>query len=318
MSDSHSQRPPINSDSFDENKAHEDQGIHVEHGDQTFESPTLAEIAKNIEINTQPSAPVDHPTTSSKEFEVKTQPAFPVDIPSLSSKEFEIKTQPALPLDHPTTSSSCGNACSSDKACFSGSFCNPHVRDLLLWKCPVGTGIVFAGLLLIQFSLVCHSVISVVAYQGLAILAASLAFKLYTQFVSNSVVKCDALKCVNNCDWKVSEDALVKFAQKLTNCINSSTACARDLFLFKNYAKTAKFAAFLYFLTYLGACFNLLTLLIIDTIALFTLPKIYVTYKHEIDHVVKLLLAHIKEHKKTVRAKLVDVPFIGQMLKKRD
>jgi hypothetical protein len=311
MSDS--EPPPVTSDHFDENKTHEDFSVtqqlldsaikdhdfHVEHGDQSFESPIVAEIVKTFEIKTQPSFPVDHPTTP--------------------SKEFETKTQPALPLDHPTTSSSCsGNECASDKACCPSNFCNPHVRDLLLWKCPVGTGIVFAGLLLIQFSLVCHSVISVVAYEGLAILAASLAFKLYTQFVSNSVVKCDALKCVNNCDWKVSEDALVKFAQKLSRIINSSTACARDLFLFKNYVKTAKFAAFLYFLTYLGACFNLLTLLIIDTIALFTLPKIYVTYKNEIDHLVKLFLAHVKEYKKTLRAKLVDVPFIGQMLKKRD
>jgi len=146
----------------------------------------------------------------------------------------------------------------------------PKVRNIVYWNCPLTSAALLISLLLFEFSLLFFSVISVLAYTGLAIMVISLALKLYT----------------------------------------------RDLFLINNYGESIKFGIFLYVLTYIGAWFNFLTLVILATVFTFSIPKVYDIYKREIDHVIRLARRQFKEKWVVVRGKMEELPVVGQKLKR--
>jgi len=68
--------------------------------------------------------------------------------------------------------------------------------------------------------------------------------------------------------------------------------------------ESAKFGAFLYFLTYLGSWFNGLTLVILALVALFGLPKVYESNKNVIDQYMDLVWAKVSELNSKVTAAL--------------
>ena len=64
---------------------------------------------------------------------------------------------------------------------------------------------------------------------------------------------------------------------------------------------TIKFGLSLWLLTYIGAWFNALTLVILAWVAFFTLPKLYVNNQAQVDEVVEKVMAQVNE----VKAKVV-------------
>ncbi|KAI8422115.1 hypothetical protein MSG28_006036 [Choristoneura fumiferana] len=78
-------------------------------------------------------------------------------------------------------------------------------------------------------------------------------------------------------------------------------ACCR-LFLVEDLVDSLKFGVLLWCLTYVGACFNGITLIILGWIALFTLPKAYEMNKPQVDANLELARAKINEISAKVRA----------------
>ena len=66
--------------------------------------------------------------------------------------------------------------------------------------------------------------------------------------------------------------------------------------------ETAKFGLSLYLLTFVGAWFNALTLVILAWAGLFSLPKLYMNNQPAVDEVVGKVVAQLEE----VKAKVVD------------
>jgi hypothetical protein len=56
--------------------------------------------------------------------------------------------------------------------------------------------------------------------------------------------------------------------------VGDSVVLVRHYVLIEDVFDSIKFAVFLWFLTYVGAIFNLLTLLILGHVSFFTLPKV--------------------------------------------
>lgn len=77
--------------------------------------------------------------------------------------------------------------------------------------------------------------------------------------------------------------------------VNSAIAELRRRFLVENFVDSFKFGLLLYVLTYLGAWFNGLTLIILGFVALFTLPKVYENNQAQIDANLELVRAKINE-----------------------
>ena len=60
---------------------------------------------------------------------------------------------------------------------------------------------------------------------------------------------------------------------------------------------TLKFSTSLYVMTYVGACFNLLTLSIFTWITIFTVPKLYVDHQVLLDEMANKVAGKVKQMK---------------------
>ncbi|NWX99576.1 RTN1 protein, partial [Nothoprocta ornata] len=167
--------------------------------------------------------------------------------------------------------------------------------DLLYWRDIKQTGIVFGSLLLLLFSLTQFSVVSVVAYLALAGLSATISFRIYKS-VLQAVQKTDEghpFKAYLEMEMNLSQDQIQKYTDCLQLYVNSTVKELRRLFLVQDLVDSLKFAVLMWLLTYVGALFNGLTLLIMAVVSMFTLPVVYDKYQAQIDQYLGLVRTHI-------------------------
>uniref|UniRef100_A0A672PUC8 Reticulon n=1 Tax=Sinocyclocheilus grahami TaxID=75366 RepID=A0A672PUC8_SINGR len=139
------------------------------------------------------------------------------------------------------------------------------VVDLLHWRNVKQSGLVFGSLLLLLFSLTQFSVVSVIAYLALAVLSATISFRVYKS-VLQAVQKTDEghpLKAYLEVEIALSADQISKYVDKTQLYINFTMKELRRLFLVQDLVDSIKFAVLMWLLTYVGALFNGLTLLIL-------------------------------------------------------
>jgi len=185
----------------------------------------------------------------------------------------------------------------------------PRVSELVYWRDPKKSGIVFGALLVILLSLTSLSLISVVAYTSLAVLSGTLAFRVYKSVLQAIQKTQDGhpFKEYLEVEVTVPDDKAQEVSSAVISSLNKSVVKLRSLFLVEDIVESAKFGAVLYLLTYIGAWFNGLTLVILGLIALFALPKVYETNKTIIDQYLDLIAAKISEINAKVTAA---VPFL--------
>ncbi|NXA35605.1 RTN1 protein, partial [Eudromia elegans] len=167
--------------------------------------------------------------------------------------------------------------------------------DLLYWRDIKQTGIVFGSLLLLLFSLTQFSVVSVVAYLALAGLSATISFRIYKS-VLQAVQKTDEghpFKAYLEMEMNLSQDQIQKYTDCLQLYVNSTVKELRRLFLVQDLVDSLKFAVLMWLLTYVGALFNGLTLLIMAVVSMFTLPVVYDKYQAQIDQYLGLVRTHV-------------------------
>ncbi|KFP85972.1 Reticulon-1, partial [Acanthisitta chloris] len=178
--------------------------------------------------------------------------------------------------------------------------------DLLYWRDIKQTGIVFGSLLLLLFSLTQFSVVSVVAYLALAGLSATISFRIYKS-VLQAVQKTDEghpFKAYLEMEMNLSPDQIQKYTDCLQLYVNSTVKELRRLFLVQDLVDSLKFAVLMWLLTYVGALFNGLTLLIMAVVSMFTLPVVYDKYQAQIDQYLGLVRTHINTVVAKIQAKI--------------
>ncbi|XP_064367983.1 reticulon-1 [Dromaius novaehollandiae] len=178
--------------------------------------------------------------------------------------------------------------------------------DLLYWRDIKQTGIVFGSLLLLLFSLTQFSVVSVVAYLALAGLSATISFRIYKS-VLQAVQKTDEghpFKAYLEMEMNLSQDQIQKYTDCLQLYVNSTVKELRRLFLVQDLVDSLKFAVLMWLLTYVGALFNGLTLLIMAVVSMFTLPVVYDKYQAQIDQYLGLVRTHINTVVAKIQAKI--------------
>merc|ERR1712203_900525 len=97
-----------------------------------------------------------------------------------------------------------------------------------------------------------------------------------------------------------SESSVQEHAPCVTSGFNHVLAKAKSLFLLENPVDTLKFGLCLYVLTYVGAWFNALTLVILAWISVFTLPKLYLNNQAAVDEMVTKVAGQVNEVKTKV------------------
>ncbi|XP_038074229.1 reticulon-1-A-like isoform X3 [Patiria miniata] len=238
--------------------------------------PEAAPDSTSYEPDSTPQAPSDPWAADPVEPE-PTAPAAPVQTepePSEPVKEYE-------PTPTPPSSPAFG-------ALIDPSKIDPRVVELIYWRDPKKTAPVFASVLLVLLALSMCSFISVVAYLLLAVMTVTISFRVY-KTVMQAVQKTgegNPFKAYLDQDMTLSKAQIEKYTDKVIDHINAHSGCLRHLLLVEDLVDSIKFAVVLWLLTYVGAWFNGLTLVMLAWIDLFTLPIVYEKYQVQIDEAV--------------------------------
>ncbi|XP_077393922.1 reticulon-1a isoform X1 [Festucalex cinctus] len=178
--------------------------------------------------------------------------------------------------------------------------------DLLYWRNVKQSGAVFSSVLLLLFSLTQFSVVSVGAYLALAALSATISFRIYKS-VLQAVQKTDEghpFKGYLDMEISLSQDQISKYADKILLYSNTCMKELRRLFLVQDLIDSLKFAVLMWLLTYVGALFNGLTLLILVVVSMFTMPVVYEKHQAQIDQYVGLIRTHVNSVMGKIQAKI--------------
>ncbi|XP_041108989.1 reticulon-1-A-like isoform X4 [Polyodon spathula] len=180
------------------------------------------------------------------------------------------------------------------------------VVDLLYWRDIKKTGVVFGASLFLLLSLTVCSIVSVFSYLALALLSVSITFRIY-KGILQAVQKSDEghpFKAYLDSDVAVSEEVVHKYSDAALGHINCALKELRHLFLVEDLVDSLKFAVLMWILTYVGALFNGLTLLILALISLFSIPVIYERHQAQIDHYLALVNNQVKDIVAKIQAKV--------------
>ncbi|XP_026886315.2 reticulon-1a isoform X2 [Electrophorus electricus] len=178
--------------------------------------------------------------------------------------------------------------------------------DLLHWRDVKRSGLLFGSVLLLLFSLTQFSVVSVGAYLALATLSASISFRVYKS-VLQAVQKTDEghpFKAYLEMEIALSPEQISKYVDKTQLYVNYTLRELRRLFLVQDLVDSIKFAVLMWLLTYVGAIFNGLTLLLLAVVSMFTMPVVYEKYQTQIDQYLGLVRTQVNSIMGKIREKV--------------
>ncbi|XP_050036256.1 reticulon-3-B isoform X2 [Dermacentor andersoni] len=185
------------------------------------------------------------------------------------------------------------------------------VEELVYWRQPKKSGLVFGLVLAVLLSLTCFSLISVVAYLALGSLMVAIAFRVYRN-VLQAVQKSSEghpFKEYLEKDLSLPKERVHETVDVVVKHVDATVARLRSLFLVEDLVDSLKLALLFWVLTYVGSWFNGMTLIILAYVSAFTLPKVYETYKTEIDQYLGLARTHVGNVIGAIKSK---IPMGGQ------
>ncbi|XP_042288378.1 reticulon-1-like isoform X6 [Thunnus maccoyii] len=180
------------------------------------------------------------------------------------------------------------------------------VVDLLYWRDVKTTGVVFGAILLLLLSLTVCSIVSVCSYIGLALLSVTICFRIY-KGILQAIQKSDEghpFKQYLDQEVALSEDMVHKYSDMVLARLNKSIGELRRLFLVEDLVDSIKFAVFMWILTYVGALFNGLTIVILAVVGVFSVPIVYEKHQDKIDHYLALVNNQFKDVVGKIQAKV--------------
>lgn len=191
---------------------------------------------------------------------------------------------------------------------------DPRVLDLIYWRDVRRTGVVFGSMMLVLLSLAFFSLMSVAAYLSLAVLTVTLSFRVYKNIMAAVQKTNDGhpFKHYLDMDIALKEEKLARVTHTILQHVNRSVSELRRLFLIEDLVDSIKFGLLLWMLTYIGSWFNGMTLIILLVVSIFSLPKVYETYKVQIDNYMNMARTQVNNVMTQVQSKL---PFLKKKAK---
>lgn len=174
---------------------------------------------------------------------------------------------------------------------------------LVHWENPAASAGMFSAVLALLVSICYYSLVSVLAYISLGLLAAIMAIKVYSTvmvFMKKAEPGSDPLQSVQSADLSIPPEKVADMTGFLVDVINPSIMELRRLFLLESIFDTVKFILCLWGLTYIGSWFNMMTLIILTWVGFFTLPLVYKNNQAAVDDVVGQVNSQISDIKEKV------------------
>ncbi|XP_056155926.1 reticulon-3 isoform X3 [Lampris incognitus] len=169
------------------------------------------------------------------------------------------------------------------------------VKDLIHWRDPKKSGAVFGLSMLLLLSLAAFSVISVMSYLLLALLCVTITFRIYKSVIQAVQKSSEGhpFKVLMEKDLTIPPDTFRKHVDASLTYINRALKQMSRLFLVEDLVDSLKLAVVMWLLTYVGAVFNGITILILADILLFAIPPIYEKNKTQIDQYIDLVRTQV-------------------------
>uniref|UniRef100_A0A7N8XPX8 Reticulon n=1 Tax=Mastacembelus armatus TaxID=205130 RepID=A0A7N8XPX8_9TELE len=129
------------------------------------------------------------------------------------------------------------------------------VKDLIHWRDPKKSGLVFGLSMLLLLSLAAFSVISVVSYLLLALLCVTITFRIYKSVVQAVQKSNDGhpFKALIDKDVSIPPETFRKHVDASLTYINRALKQMSRLFLVEDLVDSLKLAVVMWLLTYVGA-----------------------------------------------------------------
>ncbi|XP_023119011.1 reticulon-3-B-like isoform X2 [Amphiprion ocellaris] len=169
--------------------------------------------------------------------------------------------------------------------------------QLIHWREPKKSAMAFSLSLLVLVSVATLSVISVVSYLMLACLCVTITFRVYKSVIQ-AVQKSEEghpFRSLLEKDISVSSESVRQLADQFLIHLNWFSSQTRRLLLVQDLVDSLKLAAAMWVMTYVGAVFNGVTILILADIIFFTTPLIYQKKKTQIDRQIELVRSRLEE-----------------------
>ncbi|XP_019409038.1 PREDICTED: reticulon-2-like, partial [Crocodylus porosus] len=180
------------------------------------------------------------------------------------------------------------------------------VLELVLWRDMRASGLVLTGLVLVLLCLAHFSAVSVCAWAALGTLGVTLSLRLYHMLLGalRPGHRPNPFQPLLDTDVSLSPEQLEHMAERIGQHMAAGTRTLRHLFLVEDLVDSLKFAFLFYILTYVGAVFNGLTLLLMGVISAFTFPVLYRHHQAQIDQYVGLVRNQLSHLRAKIQAKL--------------
>jgi len=172
--------------------------------------------------------------------------------------------------------------------------------SLVYWENPIESGLVLGGVFSLLLCLSCCSLLTVLSLASLYSLAGVLGVRLFTFLMiktGRASHGYDPLGKVSGMSWSLPQSAITSQAATVTAWINFLLARSKSLFLLEKPLESLKFSLALYLVSFIGALFNVLTLVTVAWAALCSLPRLYTTHQAKVDQGVekaKVVAAEMK------------------------
>ncbi|XP_051507090.1 reticulon-4b isoform X3 [Myxocyprinus asiaticus] len=179
-----------------------------------------------------------------------------------------------------------------------------RVLELVRWRDVRSSAVVFGCSLVLLLSLSVFSIISVLSYLSLALLSITMSFRIY-KGVLQAIQKSEEghpFKQYLEQDVSLSDDLVQKYSDMTLSRINNAMKELRRLFLVEDLVDSLKLAVLLWILTYVGALFNGLTLLILGLLGAFSCPIIYEKHQTQIDQYLSMVKKQLKDVLRKIQA----------------
>ena len=140
-------------------------------------------------------------------------------------------------------------------------------------------------------SLLKFSLITVIAHFALAALMLGVGCRVYVHLMGFLKKPCsDPLDLVRDIEVTLPTEKVESCVSTAAENLNNLALKIKSLILFENYIETLKFMVLLYIITFVGAVFNTLTLLILSWVGTFLFPTIYDQNQEKFDEMAAQLV----------------------------
>merc|ERR1712088_264574 len=183
---------------------------------------------------------------------------------------------------------------------------NPRVRSLVYWDNPRDSGIICGSVLVCLLAVRYISLISVIGNLSLALVAATMSFRIYKSVLTavNKSQDGHPFKQFLDVDVTLPADKISSLTDGFFSKLNNLLLKLKSILLVENVVESLKFAVAMYLLTYLGAIMNGLTILTLAWVGAFTVPRMYRDNQKQIDDAVLPLKSKLDDLQAKMQASL--------------